>query len=338
MMKFYSYYLKKRLPILVVLGALFLATIIIVLNQAEIISYERVNEVIIKKVGTFNPFIVLTIILVSCASTIPVMEFAFKMKRRSVDLYYALPLKRSKIYLVKYLVGLTEIFILFLPQWLVTFIWVAASDNLYNLSYFFGYLGVAILGGVLLYTFMCFFFTMANSIIDGILFMGMGTCALPLLINVLYEILLRSGTSNRLFYKRFFFIPSPLFNLSYELYALMSKDKAGAEQYSNLLAIILVGFICFLIGVLFFFIHSKKNDAEKVSDESDSIFGYKTMIPFYMVFSFNLVGRIDYLWAVIAVTGYLGYSIYRRSFRIKKVDILSLSLSVIVGVLIAIFL
>lgn len=335
MIKFYLYYLKKRIPAVAVIGIAFLITLIIILNRAEIISFQRDNDIITKKVGTFNPFICLTFILVSVVVVIPVMEFSFKMKRRSVDLYYALPLKRSKVFIVKYLVGLTELFILFIPSWLLTFIWIAVSDNLYNLSYFFGYLGMAILFGTLLYTFMCFFYTMANSLIDGIIFMSMASCSLPLFINIIYELLLRSGTSNRLLYKRFYFAPSPLFNLSYELYALMCNDKAAAEQYSNIIAVILVSVICLICGGLFFYIHSKKNDAEDVSDESDSLFGYKTFIPFYMATSM-VIPTQEYFWAIIAVAGYLAYAVYRRSFKIKGMDIISLGVSVIVGILIGV--
>jgi hypothetical protein len=95
----------------------------------------------------------------------------------------------------------------------------------------------------------------------------------------------------------------------------------------------------FSLAILaFFFINSERNNAELVDEESDSVFGYKLLIPLYMVTSFKLISSsISALWVVIGLAGYLFYCVYRKSFRIKRHDIISLGVSIIIGVLIAIF-
>ena len=157
-----------------------------------------------------------------------------------------------------------------------------------------------------------------------------------MIVNIVYWILLKCGVSDNSFYMRNYFAYSPLFNYSQSIYYLMCGNFDAAGQYHNIFALILILILDLGAGFLFFFFHSEFNNAEKVSEDSDSIIGYKVMLPIYLVTGFKLLAP-SALWVVIALVGYLGYCIYRRNFRLKKEDFVSLAISIVVGLLIGLF-
>ena len=339
MKKMFLYYIKRRLLSVLILLALFSVATIILLAQAEFVTYETLDNGNVNPVpGVTNMFLYLSIMLSVLVTIIPIFEFIFKMKRRSVDLYYSLPIKRIKLYLIKYLIGLVEILIIFIPQWLIAFIWTASVLNQYLMYYYWFYLLVAFALGVGMYTTLSLFFTMANNLLDGVLFMAMGSTFLAMIINIFYWVLLKFGAANDLLFMRNYFLYSPLFNYSQLLYLQMCNNFEAAADFNNVLALVLVLVLEVVSGFLFFYIHSTVNSAEKVNEDSNFILGYKVMLPIFLVTSFKLLGQLSALYAVLALIGYLAYCIYRRSFRIKKEDFVSLSVSIIVGLLIAIFL
>ena len=338
MKKMFLYYFRRRLPSMLILMIAMAIMTIIIQSQSSYINYSQSGDYRIETAGQTNPFIYLSIVLSVIVTIIPVMEFSFKMKRRSVDLYYSLPIKRIKLYICKYFVGLAEFLILYIPQWLISFIWLAtlpSVSNIYDMSYSIYFMLASIGYGILIYTFLTFFYTMGNTLIDGIIFMALASCFLPTLMNVMYSLILGANYSDRTFYMRWFFIYSPLFDISGKMHSNMIGGTYGDI---NILGIVLNIALAILASIAFFFIHSEKNNAELVGDESDTIFGYKLFIPLYMVTSFKLISSsISALWVVIGIAGYLFYCIYRKSFRIKRNDIITLGVSIIIGLLIAIF-
>ena len=338
MKKMFLYYFRRRLPAMLILMIAMAVMTIIIQSQSSYINYSQSGDYRIETAGQTNPFIYLSIVLSVIVTIIPVMEFSFKMKRRSVDLYYSLPIKRIKLYICKYFVGLAEFLILYIPQWLISFIWLAtlpSVSNIYDMSYSIYFMLASIGYGILIYTFLTFFYSMGNTLVDGIIFMALASCFLPTLMNVMYSLILGANYSDRTFYMRWFFIYSPLFDISGKMHSNMIGGNYGDI---NILGIILNIALAILASIAFFFIHSEKNNAELVGDESDTIFGYKLFIPLYMVTSFKLISSsISALWVVIGLAGYLFYCIYRKSFRIKRNDIITLGVSIIIGLLIAIF-
>ena len=338
MKKMFLYYFRRRLPAMLILMIAMAVMTIIIQSQSSYINYEQSGDYRIETAGQTNPFIYLSILLSVIVTIIPILEFSFKMKRRSVDLYYSLPIKRIKLYICKYFVGLAEFLILYIPQWLISFIWLAtlpSVSNIYDMSYSIYFMLASIGYGILIYTFLTFFYSMGNTLVDGIIFMALASCFLPTLMNVMYSLILGANYSDRTFYMRWFFIYSPLFDISGKMHSNMIGGNYGDI---NILGIILNIALAILASIAFFFIHSEKNNAELVGDESDTIFGYKLFIPLYMITSFKLISSsISALWVVIGLAGYLFYCIYRKSFRIKRNDIITLGVSIIIGLLIAIF-
>ena len=273
MKKMFLYYFRRRLPAMIILMIAIAIMTIIIQSQSSYINYSQSGDYRIETAGQTNPFIYLSIVLSVIVTIIPIMEFSFKMKRRSVDLYYSLPIKRIKLYICKYFVGLAEFLILYIPQWLISFIWLAtlpSVSNIYDMSYSIYFMLASLGYGILIYTFLTFFYTMGNTLIDGIIFMALASCFLPTLMNVMYSLILGANFSDRTFYMRWFFIYSPLFDISGKMHANMIGGTYGDI---NILGIILNIALAILASIAFFFIHSEKNNAELVGDESDTIFG-----------------------------------------------------------------
>ena len=104
-----------------------------------------------------------------------------------------------------------------------------------------------------------------------------------------------------------------------------------------LIALVLIGIACAVLLIVL----SKKEKAEKALDISDSYFAYKVIIPLY-TFLLALTSQELFVIVFATIAGYIGYVIYRRSFKIRKIDIIILSstilTSVIYGVLVDLFL
>jgi hypothetical protein len=74
-----------------------------------------------------------------------------------------------------------------------------------------------------------------------------------------------------------------------------------------------------------------RKGAERAEDISDSPFCYKTLIPLYGASLYILTSGSDLMMFMLTIAAmYIGYAVYRRSFRIKKSDVITVA-SVTVG-------
>lgn len=278
-----------------------------------------------------------TILGVLC-TLVPAMQYAYRMKKRSVDLWYSLPVTRTKLMLVRTLGGFALVFIPYTVSYWAGFIVTACSENLFYMVWYVPLFFASIPVGLALYGLNAFLFTRANTVGDGILFMLAWSPAL--IVAVLY-------------FDNYFRLPDYLENLlhfcSYgpinELFIIFPEAvRTGVPEVAASDA----AFLFTLWGVLgaaaYFglFFTAKGHPAENAGRISDSWFGYRVLIPFYLFFlALNVVGSsflpsgiIDI--AVLFVAGLVAYIVYRRSFRLKLADVLSIVLSIGAGCLLAI--
>ena len=100
---------------------------------------------------------------------VPIYLFSYKMNRRSVDMYYSLPLNKTKILITNLLVGLFLLYVPYTFAYLWGFVTVAARvKRLYLIYYLYLYLA-SLVPALIMYTVTAFIYTRANTIIDGIL-------------------------------------------------------------------------------------------------------------------------------------------------------------------------
>ncbi len=341
MIKTVKYFLKKRrLFLLVLTGIVFAITAISLSDEHYIRDYYNTVTQKYDLIGpTEVPFIIPTVVAALLAIFIPIYEMRFKMNKVVVDQVYSLPVKREKYYLAKYIIGLIEILVPVLVSSLLSLLNLFFAEHLFNLWYFIPYLLVLILYATAVYTIYCFFFTRGNTTIDGIINMGFSTFFVTMLLIVIESMTNKYfngvGTGNYILFIPFISI----FNI---FSSLMQKDALSAigqaikpitiESFLPIIVNVGIG----IIALVLYIILNKKEKAENATQQSNSWFSYKFFVPayFFMItleffIGLNTITTLVY----ILILGYLGYVVYRRSVKVKKVDLIVLGVCTVVALI-----
>ena len=331
------YYIKKRLPVFLIVLALTVVSSIIFISTTSFTSKYRVNGELKEFINT-SGVIYLSVILMILATIIPIYEFAFKMKRNGCDLHYSLPIKRNQLFTFKYIFGLCELLLIFIVNFIIvsTYAVILISnknipDVEFNPGIIYLYLPFALITGTLLYSWTTFFYTRANRVLDGII--GIILSNIILLV-VMY------GLQSYIF--SFINYNDTLGNYlsGYHYSPIISIIHIGiyfdtlASKNVSTISYLYPDIILWSVSVLLiplFIILSYKERAEVSEDISDNIFLYKTMLPIYIIFSFMLNELGSFSWIAIVIGGYIGYVIYNRNFLLKKNDLIVLASSVGIG-------
>lgn len=317
MKKYFLYELKKSGYVI-----LCLTLIATVLYTVPIITSDSVLR------SSSETFVwIISTIAGVLAACVPVWVFHYKMKKRSVDLYYSLPISHTKILAVKFLIGLIAVFAAYtVAYWIgaVALIirYFATSlkadypfEPVWYLPQYFG----SILPIFFIYAISSFVFTRANKTVDGIFFIVFWMFVAALIISVLDCIIPYNSV-----YPSYFCSFAPLdiltghFQEHLRGYLNIHTQKVGTAELVNLS----VGFPLTALlaagATAGLFLTEKRSKAENVEQISESPFGYKVMIPLYTVclilrsaFSMFLV-----LLVMIAAGSYLLTMLYRRTVKI----------------------
>ena len=275
------------------------------------------------------------------AAVVPIWMFAYKMKKRSADLYYALPLKRGQVLSAKYLLGLVAVYAPFtLAFWLGTLAAVIKypSDAIAGEYYFAAYFA-ALPAIFCIYAIACFAFTRANRLIDGMAFIIFWMVAL-------YAV---AGGISRFTFGIWGYLYSPIAPLNtiseYLSQLIETKSLSGIvyiKEYNINMAIgfTLTGLQAIAATVLLF-ITERKFKAENIGGVSDSPFGYKVMIPLLtvgLILGINLIGTAYeiYMVVIIASAAFMLTALYKHTFKIGKIQAIIFASSVVLGVVLSI--
>ena len=101
----------------------------------------------------------------------------------------------------------------------------------------------------------------------------------------------------------------------------------------------LIYIILGVVSVFGILLSSKKEKAENATQISNSYFSYRTFIPAYLFLI--MIGHYadELLFVLLMLTaGFIGYIMYRKTVKIKKIDIILLFASTLVGFFLGIFL
>ena len=332
MRKYFLYELKKARWQLVIISALFtilFATIAAVMPmQTRVQNYDGTvtmvtNTCLLSVMGG------ITILMCFVA---PVLVYAFKMNKRCVDCYYALPLKKNKLYFVKTLIGLLFVVVPFTVAYWITFlIFLIRPNNPYDMVWFVpAYFGLLFFA-VCLYGYNAFAFTRANSVLDGIAFM-VGYQSVLFLVVLLFFV----WSNGQLFSAQYLldFIPqwgSIFFAVQMEARVLGSELTQSDLSYLGLNMTAMTFIMPLLRGVAGYallFGLLKKDKAEDSQQVCESWFGYKTLIP---IFTATIIGLIVGLllelsfslsvvvFVMFAVAAFVLMIVWRRKFVFGKV-------------------
>ena len=342
------------------------------------VSYTSTMEL---RVGAFASFrydsglACYAVLLCVLCTVVPVMQFFYRMKQRSVDLWYSLPITRKQLVLVRTLAGLLLVFVPFtIAYWPGVAIVAMRCNELassvrgfhFQYIHYLSCFAQMLLLGTCLFGVNAFLFTRGNSVFDGIFFMLLWCCLLP----VVFTSLNLGFEKNYLYYHgdnrinfdtlgTFLFSYSPAVLLTNVFSDFVLKDpfdslsfyflpSGGEGELEGKIVLIVALILPVVEGVLAFLgltLFAEKDKAENASQVSSSWWGYRTLIPAYTGVAYAILFRIFaigtfeveilFFTALIAVGAFVLYFVYRHSFRLKKSDVLSVVISMLGGIVYA---
>ena len=293
-----------------------------------------------------------TFVLAALCTVLPIMQFSYRMQTRSVDLWYSLPISRKQFTLVRLLVGLIVVFVAYtLGYWLCVAIVAARAVNPEFVWYLPMY-AVSIVCAVGLFGVNSFLYTRANRELDGILFLIGWTCLLPMIVYYLGQCIFIRGigadgdTVSLWELNSFTFSYSAIVSSSTFFDHLIRGDEFFTTLPAGFTLALIIGVLEAVAGYILLFIYADRDKAEHADQISSSRWGYKTLIPAYTVmmlangelffsYLFGTTWIVFIYYVVIVLAAFVLYFVYRHSFRLKKSDLISLGLAVVVGAVLA---
>lgn len=293
------------------------------------------------------------------ASIIPMIELSAFKSRRNLDTLFFLPISRKSVALAHYLSGLIQMFTIYTVAFLGHTLVLLEFAEDFRMEYMPLYYVLLLILGVVVYSVFMFLFSEANSNVDGVICSIMWIFALYLAMLVLnYPIRMFAMkyiyVSHSVEYWEFtrhlsnfaaWFLPyAPLNNLTvvfqsvmqgwdnfndYELYFPTFAEAVG--RYFPHWYMFFPWLAAGAASVWGYFRTFTRKGAERAEDISDSPFCYKMLIPLYGASLITVESDIVMIFLTVAAM-YIGYAIYRRTFRIKKADVITVA-SVTVGTL-----
>lgn len=349
MKNIFLYYAKKRLLVIGIVLIMTLITSIVTTSTYKIFSLYFIQEQAHYRI--IHVFLSYLTFIICCVATIlPIYEFNFKMKKNSVDVLYSFPIKRTKLYLTKYIIGILEMFIIFTVNYLYILIFVSIVTKNppieFNISYYLPYYFIALGCGILIFSWFTFFFTLCNSTIDGII-----VCFLTIFLGVIVVTSLQSFVNCYSNSDTTIYAAIVRYNkvINYTPYSVIiaftnyftrkieSKNYEFNTMYKYHYFIYIMNFISAITIPLFFIFNTKKK-AEDTTDITKEWYIYNLLISLYIVFLFANVNISLIYLAVFGIGGYILYIIKNRTFKIRKIDLIFLLISIGVGLILTIML
>ncbi len=282
---------------------------------------------------------ILALILGVVCTLIPMLELSGFKNRRNLDTLYFFPIKRGKMALVHYLSGLIQIFVIYSVSFFSMWIFLALCTDCFALGYMIAYYLLSLLLGLVMYSFIMFIFTQANSVVDGIIFCGLWALLFYCLIWVTRVYFLRpliidthywSDTSD---ISTWGVLYMPINNLTVIFQDLIEVNRTGeaaiydytskyAEQYIEQAYMFFIWGAVGIAAAVGYFITFVKKGAQMAGEISTSLFGYKLLIPLYGYMLLMIYGELDIMTVIIIALMLVGYVIYRRGIKLKRSDVL----------------
>ena len=334
MRKYFAYAFKKRIWALVILCLCCALPYMVSLSTLRMFHDYVAEDGMVQKI-IYSPNISFVVGLgMMLTYIVPMMVYAFKMKKRSVDCYYALPLKKGKLFFAETLVGLCLTLIPFtVAYWGGFFTLLIRPENPYNMVWYIpAYFGlIAFL--VCLYGWNAFAFTRGNSVGDGIVFMISHTFILFVatsFLSSLFEFELISVD-----FCIYAISPAGMFAFGTDIEWLVR----GVNWYANWdISSYILPLVMGIFGYFVLFFGLRFERAENAEQVSDSWFGYRVSIPVYTACLLGLMGAGELvLFVMVVLAAVVSTMIYQRKFRFSWKYWLMIGGAMTLGLIFAIF-
>ena len=329
------YEFKRNLLPLVIFSVISVA-LCVIFPMSVMLSDSQGNP-INSCLGMFVP-----VLCVLCSVT-PVMQCSYRMRRRSVDLWYSVPVSRKQLLFVRTLIGLALALIPYtLGYWLGAM--VVALRASVRFIWYLPCFAVTLLLGVGLYGVNAFLFTRANSIGDGLFFVAAWACILPAVLAAMaslgWDFVYRpfvGGVSLQRLSDTVFTYSGMAWGVTPFEYFIC----ADAIDYETCVRACVASVLAVSEAVaayVLLFVRADRDQAEDAEQISSSWWGYRILIPVYVVCLMCFIPP-DFRWdniflmAIVLVGAFIGFFAYRRSFRLQRSDFISIGVTYAVGIL-----
>lgn len=273
---------------------------------------------------------------------IVIFRFSSLRNPKEVDLYYALPISRRKLYLVHSLFGFVQLLIVWTIMFILGFITLLIlSHGYYREGFFFLLYFIVIFYLIILYGITSFVFLRANTIFDGIAFI--------LLFHTLFLFISLFFSNNLIGVFRAFGV-NPFYSLErWTTYLLsmtaLTPSNFATEYLVRTLPAVITNTLVFMGLSIFCYVYNynmiEQEKTENIGQISDSKFGYRLYIPLSIIFGVSTVSLFGgiIIWlinGILVSAGFIGFFIFRRTAKIKLIDVGYILVSVIIGIILEI--
>ncbi len=293
---------------------------------------------------------ILAVILGIMCTLIPILELSGFKNRRNLDTLYFFPIKRGKMALAHYLSGAIQIFTVYTVSFLTTWIYLLVKTDYFDLLWMPLYYLFSLILGFVMYSIFAFIFNEANTVADGVLFLGLWSIAIYIVMYAVIRYIIgptmydngvgidpsfRKLTS----YESWGVVYSPINNLTVIFQELIEINQRpdhifGGElthgrQYMSQMYMFFAWLAVGIAAAVGYFVRFTRKGAEMAGEISESPWGFKLLIPLFG-YSLLFMSGLEDIYAIIIFALMLtGYFIYRRSFRIKAKDIIVIACGII---------
>ena len=342
------YELKQiLLPLVIFTGAA--AAVCLIYSGTQSLEYPRFDA---EGIYAADSCVMASTALLAVLCTVtPVMQFSYRMKKRSVDLWYSLPLSRTRLAAVKTVGGLVLTLVPYTVGFWLTVIVVAARGAHFAFEWYPALYFLSVVFGAGLFGVNAFLFTRGNTIGDGIVFLVLWGALLPMFVFLTQagfyayntDVYLRDPSFEDIAVSLFTYSPIAVGTDVFDILIrnnVMQTGEVLAHGEKVMLAVALpVGAVESVAAYVALFLRAERDRAENVGQISSSPMGYKVLIPVYGALM-GAMGRLMYvdgvfvllLLALTLIGELVLYFAYRRSFRLKRADIISVAVSLVIAV------
>lgn len=301
---------------------------------------EPTKEEVIRESTRISNYEIIFVILGGLCTAIPVLELGGLKNKRNADTMYSLPIDRRKMGAAHFTNGFLQILAVYLCAAVTVAIMIipVGAGGFLHLQYLPPLLLLPIPAALFLYAYFSYLFNEANSVIDGCLFIGSGAI-MPFILNVVladFTIYRNGEYIQTVFNKMSGWQSLPFFPLTkiVDVFGDGLKHKNISFSYDgfDITMIIVWGLVCILAAIGFYLSFSRKR-VETIGNISSSWVGYKTIIPLCMFcITCPIYNSGDWFLVIMgAAAAIIGYMLYRRSFKVKTVDLVSIGAGVFVA-------
>ena len=258
---------------------------------------------------------------------VAILEFAEFKNRRNLDTWFSFPLNRWKIGLIHFINGAVQLIVAHTISYIWGYLKISVYFNTLPLDkgIFFTSYFVILATGLVFYGFTIFPFMIANNTFDGVIFTVFYTVLPFISIGVLFETMLEYTGLRDLFKTDMCYgVISVVYGLtdhySYNFMSTIRKTSMHAYETVDCVWIaiwLIVGIAFTVLGIWVF--NSQKT--EKIGGISDSIFGYKLLIPVTMLLIILGTGGEPGIGLLAGLFTLILYVVFRRGIKLHIPDI-----------------